>query len=242
MSDGGFKKGLGDSLRSQLEAAGVECIFGLRLDTGDLETGAVEKRSFDLGQGKTVEGEQIFVLSLCDRCSYIIFFHVLFTPSHLLFDYRLHESQLSNPADFLFKSYGSTPNTSLLASLSPSLLDAHKRVLVKPTFQLDPPSTSNQNYETEVKGQAGEYDHLFAIGDICNVDETKLWAHGQVCFPPSFSSSSFNLLRLRVILTPSPSNLAPRHSSSRQYFSPHLRLPIEFHRKSTNIEEVHPRG
>ena len=57
MSDGGFKKGLGDSLQSQLEAAGVECIFGQKLDTGDLETGAIEKKSFDLGKGKSVEGE-----------------------------------------------------------------------------------------------------------------------------------------------------------------------------------------
>lgn len=39
-------------------------------------------------------------------------------------------------------------------------------MLVKPSFQIDTPD--------------GSLDKIFAIGDISNVAETKLWAHAQV--------------------------------------------------------------
>ncbi|KAK4703405.1 apoptosis-inducing factor 2, partial [Phenoliferia sp. Uapishka_3] len=129
----GFKPSLGESLKSQLIAYGVNLVFGTRLDTGDAETGKLkEKVTYDLGDGGVIE------------------------------------------PDFLFKAYGSSPNTSLLNSFQPPILDpTSHRVLVSPTFQVQtlPSSTSQSSPE--------QLDHIFAIGDITNVDETKLWAHSQ---------------------------------------------------------------
>ncbi|CEQ40677.1 SPOSA6832_02334, partial [Sporobolomyces salmonicolor] len=64
-------------------------------------------------------------------------------------------------ADFIFLAFGNTPNTSLLSAFDPSTLDASHRVKVQPSLQLT------------------GYDNLFAIGDITDIPESKLFAHAQ---------------------------------------------------------------
>ncbi|GAA5873564.1 hypothetical protein JCM8547_005619 [Rhodosporidiobolus lusitaniae] len=63
-------------------------------------------------------------------------------------------------ADFVFVAHGNTPNTSLISSFDPALVNARKQVLVKPSFQ--------------VVSKEGKYDHWFAQGDITDVPESKL--------------------------------------------------------------------
>ncbi|GAA5899569.1 hypothetical protein JCM5296_006947 [Sporobolomyces johnsonii] len=62
-------------------------------------------------------------------------------------------------ADFIFLAFGNTPNTSLLSTFDPSTLDASHRVKVRPSLQLT------------------GYDNLFAVGDITDIPESKLFAH-----------------------------------------------------------------
>ncbi|GAA5874585.1 hypothetical protein JCM1840_002237 [Sporobolomyces johnsonii] len=64
-------------------------------------------------------------------------------------------------ADFIFLAFGNTPNTSLLSAFDPSILDASHRVKVQPSLQLT------------------GYDNLFAVGDITDIPESKLFAHAQ---------------------------------------------------------------
>lgn len=61
-------------------------------------------------------------------------------------------------SDIQFFVVGAKPNTSLIESLNGSLIDDRHLVKVKPTFQLD----------------LDGYNHIFAIGDITNIPETKL--------------------------------------------------------------------
>lgn len=63
-------------------------------------------------------------------------------------------------SDVQFVAIGAKPNTSLVESLNGSLIDENSHLVkVKPTLQLD---------------LNDEYNHIFAIGDITNVPETKL--------------------------------------------------------------------
>ncbi|RGB23662.1 hypothetical protein C1646_728004 [Rhizophagus diaphanus] len=63
-------------------------------------------------------------------------------------------------SDVQFVAIGAKPNTSLVESLNGSLVDENSHLVkVKPTLQLD---------------LNDEYNHIFAIGDITNVPETKL--------------------------------------------------------------------
>jgi NADH dehydrogenase FAD-containing subunit len=63
-------------------------------------------------------------------------------------------------SDIQFVAIGAKPNTSLIESLNDSLIDENNHLVkVKPTFQLD---------------LGDEYNHIFAIGDITNIPETKL--------------------------------------------------------------------
>lgn len=48
---------VGASLASQPEKKGVKIVYNARTDVGDLQTGKVEKRSFELSDGTVVEGE-----------------------------------------------------------------------------------------------------------------------------------------------------------------------------------------
>lgn len=101
-----------------------------------------------------------------------------------------------SPADFLLIAYGNTPNSSLVQAAFPSVVNEQKRVAVKPTLQL---ATDD-----------GSLDHIFAIGDITDVAESKLWAHAQVRPPLLLSRPS------------SPPSLAePRPYRRRQHFAVH---------------------
>jgi NADH dehydrogenase FAD-containing subunit len=63
-------------------------------------------------------------------------------------------------SDVQFVAIGAKPNTSLIESLNSSLIDENSHLVkVKPTLQLD---------------LNDEYNHIFAIGDITNIPETKL--------------------------------------------------------------------
>lgn len=53
---GPFKPMLGDRLQSQAKEMGVRVVLGQKVDTGDLQTGRIEKQSFQIGNGETVEG------------------------------------------------------------------------------------------------------------------------------------------------------------------------------------------
>ncbi|KAI5480888.1 FAD-dependent pyridine nucleotide-disulfide oxidoreductase [Pseudohyphozyma bogoriensis] len=64
--------------------------------------------------------------------------------------------------DFLFKAYGNSPATSLL-SPHPDLLNDAKRVRVRPSLQLD----------------SDDFSHIFAVGDITDIAESKQWAHAE---------------------------------------------------------------
>ncbi|GAA5894439.1 hypothetical protein JCM6882_004822 [Rhodosporidiobolus microsporus] len=68
-------------------------------------------------------------------------------------------------ADYIMVATGNSPNTSFIGAFDPSLLNSSRQVLVKPSFQLAPPSKTDK------------YDHIFAIGDITDVPESKLVAH-----------------------------------------------------------------
>ncbi|CAG8656776.1 9528_t:CDS:2 [Gigaspora margarita] len=62
-------------------------------------------------------------------------------------------------SDVQFVAFGVSPNTSIIGTLDQSLIESDtSRVKVRPTLQLD-----NDNY-----------DHIFALGDITNINETKL--------------------------------------------------------------------
>lgn len=63
--------------------------------------------------------------------------------------------------DFLYIAYGCTPNSSVATTLGPDLLDDASRIKVLPTLQL--PS----------------FPHIFAIGDVNDVPETKLSVNAQ---------------------------------------------------------------
>lgn len=70
------------------------------------------------------------------------------------------EKGLVIESDVQFIAIGAKPNTSLIESLNGSLVDENSHLVkVKPTLQLD---------------LNDEYNHIFAIGDITNVPETKL--------------------------------------------------------------------
>ncbi|GAA5823293.1 hypothetical protein JCM11251_007555 [Rhodosporidiobolus azoricus] len=113
------------------------------------------------------------------------------------------EFKLSNGevvrADYIMIGTGNNPNTSFIRTLDPSLLNSRKQVLVKPTFQLAPPGSS-----TEGKGK---YDHIFAIGDITDVPETKMVAHASKHGP----IAAANLLALLASSSPGskPSSSLP---------------------------------
>ncbi|TNY23268.1 hypothetical protein DMC30DRAFT_45063 [Rhodotorula diobovata] len=64
-------------------------------------------------------------------------------------------------ADFVFVAFGSTPNTGFVGEFDPQALNEKKQVKVRPSFQVE------------------GHDHLFAIGDITSVPETKLVAHAK---------------------------------------------------------------
>ncbi|KAL8283734.1 hypothetical protein RQP46_005529 [Phenoliferia psychrophenolica] len=68
-------------------------------------------------------------------------------------------------ADFLFIAYGNRPQSELVKLLDANVVNEAGRVRVKSSFQIDAEDSS--------------MDHLFVIGDISDVDETKLWAHAQ---------------------------------------------------------------
>lgn len=66
-------------------------------------------------------------------------------------------------ADFVFTTFGCTPNSTLLKALDPALVDSTGHALVHPTLQLrSPPSSLNK------------YDHIFAPGDVNDIPENKL--------------------------------------------------------------------
>ncbi|KAI5478433.1 hypothetical protein MNV49_005074 [Pseudohyphozyma bogoriensis] len=56
-----WNQGLGDKLEEQLKALGVDIIYDVRIDTGDLTNGLIKEREFDLGQGRTVTADFIFI-------------------------------------------------------------------------------------------------------------------------------------------------------------------------------------
>lgn len=58
-------------------------------------------------------------------------------------------------ADFVFCGFGWSPNSELVESLDPALVNERKFVRVKPTLQL--------------KSAATSYDHIFAAGDVNDV-------------------------------------------------------------------------
>ncbi|GAA5894441.1 hypothetical protein JCM6882_004823 [Rhodosporidiobolus microsporus] len=66
-------------------------------------------------------------------------------------------------ADFIFLAHGLTPNSSFCASLSPSVLNSKNEIVTKPTLQ--------------VASDDGRYDHIFAIGDVNNFEESKVLQH-----------------------------------------------------------------
>ena len=68
-------------------------------------------------------------------------------------------------ADFIYIAYGNAPNSSIVSDLNASFVDSQSRVKVLPSLQL----------ETEPS--------LFAIGDVNNVEETKLSVHAQAQAP-----------------------------------------------------------
>lgn len=72
-------------------------------------------------------------------------------------------------------AYGNTPNTSLVASAFPSLLDpsGNKRIKVRPTFQVDSSSSNSDD----------DLSHIFALGDVASLPETQLWYNAQSHVP-----------------------------------------------------------
>ncbi|KAL8283845.1 hypothetical protein RQP46_005277 [Phenoliferia psychrophenolica] len=59
-------------------------------------------------------------------------------------------------ADFIYITFGCKPNSHLVGTLNPSLLDAKGFVLVKPTLQLE------------------GFAHIFVVGDVTAIPENKL--------------------------------------------------------------------
>ncbi|GAA6029089.1 hypothetical protein JCM8097_001588 [Rhodosporidiobolus ruineniae] len=64
-------------------------------------------------------------------------------------------------ADFVFVAHGNSPNTWLLSQFDPSTVNGRKQAIVNDKFQL------------------AKYDHIFAIGDITDLPESKLFALAQ---------------------------------------------------------------
>lgn len=66
-------------------------------------------------------------------------------------------------ADFVFLAIGNSPNTQLVQTFDPQAInDSNKLVKVKPSFQLE------------------RHPNVFAIGDIADVAESKIYAHAKV--------------------------------------------------------------
>lgn len=63
-------------------------------------------------------------------------------------------------------AYGNTPNSSVIKTFDPTLVNDAGRVILKPTLQFSSADSS--------------LDHIFAVGDITNIVETKLWYTAQV--------------------------------------------------------------
>ncbi|KAJ8293039.1 Apoptosis-inducing factor 2 [Rhodotorula toruloides] len=85
-------------------------------------------------------------------------------------------------ADFVFLATGNAPNSDLVASFDPSVLDDSKHIKVNPAFQVE------------------GYEHIFAMGDVTDVKEGKQFAHAK----NHGSVVASNILSL--IHSPSPSS------------------------------------
>ncbi|GAA6004029.1 hypothetical protein JCM10207_006522 [Rhodosporidiobolus poonsookiae] len=100
------------------------------------------------------------------------------------------EFKLSNgevvKADFVFIAHGNSPNTGFIGAFDPKVLNSSKQVKVRPSLQL------------------ADYPHMFAVGDITDVPESKVFAHAQNHGPVA----SKNLLALIKAGGPS-SNVTP---------------------------------
>ncbi|BGP18629.1 hypothetical protein JCM10213_004178 [Rhodosporidiobolus nylandii] len=92
-------------------------------------------------------------------------------------------------ADFVFVAHGNSPNTGFIGAFDPALLNAQKQVAVKPSFQL--------------KSDDGRYDHIFAMGDITDVQESKLALHAGNHVP------IFTKNLLALILAGGPKSASP---------------------------------
>lgn len=104
-------------------------------------------------------------------------------------------------ADFVFVAFGSTPNTGFVGEFDPQALNEKKQVKVRPSFQVE------------------GHDHLFAIGDITSVPETKLVAHAKVRLFPTRAASCVHRApspdaRLRARRTTAPSQQPTSSPSS----------------------------
>jgi thioredoxin reductase len=132
-------------LEEQLRGLKVELVLGRRVVGEELKTGKVE------------EGMKEFYL---DDGSAVSGSSCLPSLLKLSSDEALVEA-----ADFVFLAHGATPNTAFLLrfsspSLPTAILNVDKRVIVKPTLQL--------------ASEGGELDHVFALGDIVDVPESKV--------------------------------------------------------------------
>ncbi|KAM0756212.1 FAD/NAD(P)-binding domain-containing protein [Meredithblackwellia eburnea MCA 4105] len=96
--------------------------------------------------------------------------------------------------DFIFIAFGNRPNVELVKEFDPSLLSEGGRIKVKPTFQLDASNSS--------------LDHIFAIGDITDIDETKVWVHAQN-HGPMAASNVLSLIAKRDSGNPSLKTYTP---------------------------------
>lgn len=60
-------------------------------------------------------------------------------------------------------AYGNQPNTAIVKEAYPTLIASDDRIRVRPTFQLD----------------SEDLGHIFALGDVAALNETKLWYNAQ---------------------------------------------------------------
>ena len=60
-------------------------------------------------------------------------------------------------------AYGNQPNSEIIQEAYPALISSDKRIKVRSTLQLD----------------SDELSHIFALGDVAALNETKLWYNAQ---------------------------------------------------------------
>lgn len=152
LDQAGWKEKLGKSLEGQLEGYGVRVVMGRKVVDVPEKTGRIEGgEEFHLDDGQKIKGE--------------------FLP----FSQASNDTSLTDSAaaDFVFLATGNAPNSDLVASFDPSVLDDSKHIKVNPAFQVE------------------GYEHIFAMGDVTDVKEGKQFAHAKVGFPCLSFSSSF---------------------------------------------------